>query len=246
MAMEAQKVFRIERRLSERDKGGAVEAHIPTVDSETMGEIRQLLHALDAKVSALPQLEEIEERLVKDVVDIQGRIKDTKEEIAALRHPKAKEDRIQRASLQLDAIVEQTEQATSTILESAERLEEQITQIRDSYPKDQLIANATDVMIDAITQIYEASNFQDITGQRTRKVVDVLKYIEERLGRMINLWGAGEFDELPVPEEHDIDRKDEHLVLHGPQLAAADSSNDDAAPGPAAGISQADIDALFD
>ena len=72
------------------------------------------------------------------------------------------------------AIVEQTEQATSTILEAAERLEEGISHIRDTHAEDQLIINTADQMVDAITAIYEASNFQDITGQRIRKVVDVL------------------------------------------------------------------------
>ncbi|MGF1625358.1 MAG: protein phosphatase CheZ [Alphaproteobacteria bacterium] len=235
-----QKIFRIERRLGENRAGASPAAPAALggtgVDDAAFAEIRELIRAIDVKVSALPKLEEIEERLVKDVLDMQGRIKDTKEEIAALRHPKVKDDKIQRASLQLDAIVEQTEQATSRILESAERLEEQISHIRDTHANDQIVANSTDLMIDAITQIYEASNFQDITGQRTRKVVDVLKYIEERLGRMVHLWGVGEIEAMPVPSD-DIDRRDDTLALTGPKLAGASSH--------AEAISQDDIDALF-
>ena len=233
-----QKVFRIERHMN--GTGGAAAApaggQMSVAGDEALKEIRDLVHALDSKVSALPKLEEIEERLVKDVLDMQGRIKDTKEEIAALRHPKAQNDKIARASLQLDAIVEQTEQATSTILESAEKLEEQITHIRDTHANDQIVANTTDLMVDAITAIYEASNFQDITGQRTRKVVDVLKYIEERLGRMVNLWGAGEIEAMPVPD--DFEQMDDDVALTGPIVSQASDAPE--------AISQDDIDALFD
>lgn len=235
MASQAQqKIFRIERRAG-GEPGAAAPVAVAGASEAGMAELRDLIRSIDAKVSALPKLEEIEERLVGEVLNIQSRIKDTKEEIAALRHPKVKEDKIVRASMQLDAIVEQTEQATSTILEAAEKLEEQITHIRDTHGNDQIVANTTDLMIDAITQIYEASNFQDITGQRTRKVVDVLKFIEERLGRMIDLWGVGEIEAMPVPQ--DIDRVDENLALTGPKLEN-ETVRDDA-------ISQDDIDALF-
>lgn len=232
------KLFTIERRLGGVDDNGAVAGPRPAAaDDSALVEIRELLRALDARVGALPQIEEIEARLVTDMVDIQGRIKTTKEEIAALRHPKANDDKLARASLQLDAIVEQTEQATSTILEATEKLEEGISHIRDTHSNDPLIANTADQMVDAITAIYEASNFQDITGQRIRKVVDVLKYIEDRLGRMVSLWGAGEIGAMPLPED-DIDMRDDDVALTGPKLDTATAGT------PA--ISQDDIDAMFD
>lgn len=232
------KVFTIERQTG----GGAVNAAVAgsspaAVDDAALAEIRDLLRALDARVSSLPQIEEIEARLVTDMLEIQSRIKTTKQEIAALRHPKASDDKLARASLQLDAIVEQTESATSTILEAAEKLEEGICHIRDTHTGDQIIINVADGMIDAITAIYEASNFQDITGQRIRKVVDVLKYIEDSLGRMVSLWGAGEIEAMPVPED-DIDVRDDDVALTGPTLETG-------AAGPPA-IGQDDIDAMFD
>jgi hypothetical protein len=67
-------------------------------------------------------------------------------------------------------------------------------------------------------------------------VVDVLKYIEERLGRMISVWGIGEFEAMPVPED-EIDRRDDHLALTGPKLDHPVAKDE--------GISQDDIDALF-
>jgi chemotaxis protein CheZ len=68
------------------------------------------------------------------------------------------------------------------------------------------------------TRIYEACAFQDITGQRIAKVVNALEAIERRIGRA----RAGLTTEVAASP-----------LLNGPQL-------------PGAGISQSDIDSLFD
>ena len=41
------------------------------------------------------------------------------------------------------------------------------------------------------TNIYMACSFQDLTGQRTQKVVQVLRYLENRINAMIEIWGIG-------------------------------------------------------
>ena len=85
---------------------------------------------------------------------------------------------------------------------------------------------------ETIVGVYEACNFQDITGQRITKVVRTLKYVEERIMAMINIWGPeaiGEF--LPkAPDDHKND--DDSALLNGPA-------------GENQGISQDDIDKLF-
>ena len=43
---------------------------------------------------------------------------------------------------------------------------------------------------DAVTQIYEACSFQDITGQRITKVVTTLKAIEGKVAHIISTFGA--------------------------------------------------------
>ena len=40
------------------------------------------------------------------------------------------------------------------------------------------------------TDIYTACSFQDLTGQRTRKVVTVLRYLESRINAMMGIWGV--------------------------------------------------------
>ncbi len=83
------------------------------------------------------------------------------------------------------AIVQATEKATSDILACAERIQEMAWTLREqgveSEVCDLLDANATEV--------YTACSFQDITGQRTRKVIGVLRYLEDRINAMIGIWG---------------------------------------------------------
>jgi hypothetical protein len=40
------------------------------------------------------------------------------------------------------------------------------------------------------TDIYTACSFQDITGQRSEKVVKALRFIEQRINAMIEIWGV--------------------------------------------------------
>ena len=45
--------------------------------------------------------------------------------------------------------------------------------------------------------VFEACSFQDITGQRITKIVGELKYIDERLSKMIAIWGPKDFRTSP-------------------------------------------------
>ncbi|RMF05696.1 MAG: hypothetical protein D6773_04985, partial [Alphaproteobacteria bacterium] len=85
-----------------------------------------------------------------------------------------------------------------------------------------------------VVQIFEACNFQDLTGQRITKVVRAFQFIEERVTRMMEIWGGIEsFKEIEVvdPPKRDGDA----ALLNGPAL----ETDEDVA-------SQDDIDALFD
>ncbi len=71
----------------------------------------------------------------------------------------------------------------------------------------------------AVTRIYEACNFQDVTGQRINKVVTTLKFIEQKIDALLDAFGEGIADiqklaPPPPPEPVDEDAK----LMHGPQL----------------------------
>ena len=87
-----------------------------------------------------------------------------------------------------------------------------------------------DQVTEKVNTVFEACSFQDITGQRVTKVVNSLKFVEERINAIIFTWGKEELAKVVVEikEDQDPDKK----LLHGPQL-------------PGQGISQADVDRML-
>lgn len=172
-----------------------------------------------------------------DLVRLQGELQHLKDaidhmklEIAALRHDAAPPAPWERATSELDAVVQSTESATHTILESAERINTLLGDARTLPPA--AAAAVFDTLNDEVIHIFEACNFQDITGQRINKVVGAMKFIETRIERMIEILGGQEAlrSVEVVADEPDEDAR----LLAGPQLDGE------------AKISQNDIDRFFD
>ncbi|HYD98939.1 MAG TPA: protein phosphatase CheZ [Alphaproteobacteria bacterium] len=161
--------------------------------------------------------------------ELEDRIRATAVEIAALRNPWATEDRLVTAGLELQAIVRTTEEATQTLLGASEAIQGELDGLMASA--DPETAAAAGRILDSLMSIFEASTFQDITGQRIAKVVKTLQFVEARVHTMVETWGADSFLDLPTPYEAPGD--EEAKLLNGPQLGQT-------------GVSQADIDALFD
>lgn len=156
-------------------------------------------------------------------------IEQTKSEIAQLRPQDADDDRIIAVTYELDAIVSSTEGATQQILEAAEKIESKTREIQ-AHGSDKYVTQVCEDINETVITLFEACNFQDITGQRITKVVRTLKYIEARVNAMIDIWGPDNIAEIVPKKEEPKD--DESKLLNGPAL---DNQ----------GISQADIDALF-
>ncbi|TNC16320.1 hypothetical protein FF100_03455 [Methylobacterium terricola] len=134
------------------------------------------------------------ERLRFDLIEMAKAISRTKSEIAAIHTPDQDQSRLGAASEALDGIVRTTERATSDILQAAEEVQEVAWTLRetgaDSRVCDRLDQNAT--------QIYTACSFQDLTAQRTGRIVNTLRYLEQRLTAMIEIWASE--DDPPAPE----------------------------------------------
>lgn len=172
---------------------------------------------VDARMDILAELSALREH----VKIIQG-------EIAAVRHPKATEDRLHSASQELDAIVSATEGATNRILEIAESIGDTAAELPGLAEGNAAIQERSAKLDDLVANLFTECSFQDITGQRVNKVIATLSFVEERITRIISSFGDS-FDAVPVPETaKDADKQ----LLNGPQL---DKS----------GVSQADIDNLF-
>ena len=156
-------------------------------------------------------------------VEALGRIiSAAKVEIAALKVDDIRDRDIPFATDELDAIVQHTAVATNAILESCEMLDEVATAVS---------GEAAARLQDAVTKIYEACSFQDITGQRITKVVTTLKAIEAKGAQIIKAFGvkrepADPRDISPEPVSGPVE------LLNGPQL-------------PSNAMDQSDIDKLL-
>ncbi|MBP2315311.1 protein phosphatase CheZ [Azospirillum soli] len=168
------------------------------------------------------------EVLRRELMEMAASIEQARREVAALRPPDGASDKILSATNELDAIVISTERASFEILNAAERLMDLSGKLRADGADGSLCGE-----IEAeVTNIFTACSFQDLTGQRTSKVVNALRYIEQRVNAMIGIWGAEAFEGLKVEHENTDKRPDAHL-LNGPQLDGL-------------GVSQADVDSMFD
>ncbi|HYC02410.1 MAG TPA: protein phosphatase CheZ [Azospirillaceae bacterium] len=207
--------------LQDRLSNARAQARQPLSREEVAEILSSVVHSMQGDVSAL------DVKLYAELEGLARYINNAKREIAQIRPDEIHSEHIPLATDELDAVVGHTEDATNRIMDACD----QLMAMAGDLPQD-----VSAKMMDITTGVYEACNFQDITGQRITKVVKALKHIEHKIEALLVAFGE-EVDRRhhgPLPDEPAAAApvSDEQL-LHGPQL-----------PGKA--ISQADIDALFD
>ena len=166
--------------------------------------------------------EEINERYLLVYEELNGLstyIDDAKVKISELCSDEIRVEHLPAATDQLDAIVADVEAATNTILGAAEIIAAKADELDEPEITEQVI------------KIFEASSFQDLTGQRTSKVINTLKFIETRIHYLV-LAFYGEEAAVDNQSKSQSDRDPEDNPLEGPQL-------------PGEGNKQADIDAVL-
>jgi chemotaxis protein CheZ len=163
-----------------------------------------------------------------ELVEMSEAIARTRREIAQIKPPHQFDKQLSSASEELDHIVEATEKATSDILQAAEEIQEVAWTLREKGTDIELC----DQINQRATDIYTACSFQDITGQRTEKVVKALRFIEQRINAMIEIWGVDDIafkvDDIASKMKTFADtvRDDGHL-LHGPPPRGEGLKQDD-------------------
>ncbi len=186
-------------------------------DARIEAAVRAVLDSMAGDLSAT------EAALLAELEGLGRTVARAKQEIASLRVDDITKSHIPSATDELDAIVGHTAQATNEILDCCEVLEAVAAKVGGE--------EATKLG-DAVTRIYEACSFQDITGQRIGKVVQALKAIEERVAAVTSRF-AGEAPPPPFAKAAPVTPQTEgRRLAGGPQL-------------PGAGVSQADIDRLL-
>lgn len=233
---EQRKIFRIELMGTASSESVSDEnAAMPS--SEILAELKALraeiarLSKDGARSEPAMQIPASEARKLKIELDVIGEaIKQTKEEIVTLQDQGFDNSRITRVTNELEAVIDGTEQATNQILKSAEYIDEAARDLsallKNNHEKD-LVQDIQD----RVTGIFEACNFQDLTGQRISKVVATLNMVEDHLARMTEIWTVIErFNSEAIQSG----AAGSDGLLSGPKL-----------DGDAGHTSQEDIDKLF-
>src|ERR1700733_2412322 len=173
------------------------------------------------------------EKLKVELDLIHDAISRTKREIAVLHGNSFNGEQMARVNGELGAVVGGTEEATQQILEAAESIDNAATALSRVTSPDQQKLLSEEIQ-ERVVSIFEACNFQDLTGQRIKKVMTTMKFIENHITVMMDIWGGVDAIKAHAPPIVDTREGDEKF-LNGPKLA------DDVGH-----ASQDDIDALFD
>lgn len=165
------------------------------------------------------------ERLAAELRSILDYVIGAKQELASLGPKNLSAKEIPAAADQLDAIVSATEEAATTIMDAAEKMEEVAEKSGEKEAAE---------LRDISMMLFEASSFQDICGQRITKVMTMLRVLEEKLSALAESLGDTQIDEADDEVTFDADglEEDDKRLLEGPQLEGE-------------GTSQAEIDAIM-
>jgi chemotaxis protein CheZ len=172
---------------------------------------------LDRVIAQLRVLQSPQKDTLVSVLQyLSDHIRTTRSEIGALRQG-GDQPLFATTADELEEIVTETARAANNIMDAAEAIEGVAATLEPE---------ANSALMAAVTKIYEASAFQDITGQRITKVVRVLQSLETKLDSLTEAFGS-------TPELAGAGPQGDEALLNGPQLMKNASS-------------QSDIDALFE
>jgi|HubBroStandDraft_2_1064218.scaffolds.fasta_scaffold545533_1 chemotaxis protein CheZ len=223
---EPRKIFRIEERAASRLGAQSTDSHAPLRHAELMQEIA----ALRAMLAAMAQPPSAgtgtprngsTARLTSELNLIAGAIGGETE-----RHGSAALDPamppMTRIAHELEEVVDSTERATQKVLAAAEEIDQVANNLVAALNGKFEQGLARDIQ-DLVIKIFEACNFQDLTGQRIAKVLATLNFVEDHVTRAL--------EEIKNPTAA---RRDGAQYLHGPRLEI-DSGH----------VSQSEIDEMF-
>ena len=147
-----------------------IEQTVRTAVRAEIGELRSFVDRriaeLSAEVHATVELMDFSE------TNLSGQLGGIREQIASMVAMPAAATR--NSGLELEAVVQATEDAANRIMEAAEAISDWLTDARrDSCKLGEIERN--------ISVIFEACTFQDVTGQRIRRAIQHLRQLETML-----------------------------------------------------------------
>ena len=210
------KIFRIERMFGDHS---AADAQAPgkSVDPKAAPARFGRPDAADGKVQSLE----------RELAELNAAVAHTMRELATLIGDSC-DRHMTRAAGKLGAAIEAMEQATEKILKSAEVIEDSAKALAAAMKSDYERGLAQEIQ-DQVVKIYEACNFQDLSGQRIGHVIETLTMIEDDVQGMLDRHQSRSCDRPTAKPDCS------QALLNGPRL-----------DGDSGHTSQQDIDVLFD
>jgi chemotaxis protein CheZ len=147
----------------------ALRAELEPRLAELRGFLDRRIAELSAEVHASVELADLgDARIARDIARMQ-------DQIAQLVAVPAAATR--NSGLELEAVVQVTEDAANTIMEAAEAIGDWIAAGRDDAGAPAIIGR--------VNAIFEACSFQDLTGQRIRRAIQHLQQVEGALKALL-------------------------------------------------------------
>ena len=216
----------IRAQMANLRSSGAGTESVGEATSREIATAKALLDTYRAQIEQCEKLK-VELDLIHDAITR------TKREIAVLHGTSFNGEEMAKVNGELGAVVGGTEEATQQILEAAEAIDNAATALSKVTSPDQQKLLSEEIQ-ERVVSIFEACNFQDLTGQRIKKVMTTMKFIEHHITVMMDIWGGVDAIKAHAPHIAD-NREGDARLLNGPKTE-----------GDVGHASQDDIDALFD
>lgn len=182
----------------------------------------QVVQIINSVISKVENNETVsKDAIFQELRSLQQIIEDARKEIGMARPTDIKDKHIPTATDELDAVVEATAEATGTIMDVCDKIQEYAAAASGEYGT---------AIEGEVIKIYEACSFQDITGQRITKVVSTIKTIEEKVDKLVKVLSQqlpGHHHEEDTSGGDDDTRQGDERLLNGPQMADQAISQDE-------------------
>ncbi|NTU77495.1 MAG: protein phosphatase CheZ [Alphaproteobacteria bacterium] len=191
----------LETTLHRQIRAAHEAAKVPLSSDDITAIVQQVIGSLSGDISSSDL------KFYAELEDLAKFIRHAKQEIAAIKPKDISDSHIPHATDELDAVVGATEDATNKIMDVCD----QITAIATTCTPE-----VSEQLVACTTRVFEACNFQDITGQRITKVVQTLKHIDNKITALLEALGEEIHHGNGDKDGSDADL--EKALLNGPQL----------------------------
>ena len=198
---DIERLAALETNLHKQIRVANEAAQTPLSADDITGIVKQVISSLSGDISAADL------KFYTELENLASYIQHAKQEIAAIKPKDISASHIPNATDELDAVVGATEDATNKIMDVCDTI---------SAIAGNCAPEINEQLIACTTRIFEACNFQDITGQRITKVVLTLKYIDGKIEALLKALGEEihHTEGAVSGESGDIEK----ALLNGPQL----------------------------